>query len=269
MESFRLKNIIILILALMNLFLLGSLYGRASAQQESQDRIRQQLVELFASDSARIALDSDVISFQAPPAGGTLTRDVSHDQKVATRLLGEGLLRADQGGGIYSYENSTGAAIFRSGGNFEATLRSSDAESARQLFRAFCKEFHYVETDSSASGEAFSASAIRTYNGYHVVNSSVTFRISEGMLHISGTYLPDTPAFSERENTLSCPSALTAFLNARREMGAVISAVFDVYPCYELQSTTAAPMALVPVWCIETDAGLYYVNCYTGAVTHE
>mgnify|MGYP003307770005 CR=1 FL=1 len=74
MESFRLKNIIILILALMNLFLLGSLYGRASAQQEAQDRIRQQLVELFSSDSARIALDGDIISFQTPPSGGTLTR---------------------------------------------------------------------------------------------------------------------------------------------------------------------------------------------------
>ena len=43
MESFRLKNIIILILALMNLFLLVSLYGRASARQESQDRTKQQL----------------------------------------------------------------------------------------------------------------------------------------------------------------------------------------------------------------------------------
>ena len=138
MESFRLKNIIILILALMNLFLLGSLYGRASAQQEAQDRIRQQLVELFSSDSARIALDSDAISFQTPPSGGTLTRDVSNDQKVATLLLGEGLLRSDQGGGIYSYENSAGAAVFRSGGNFDVTLRLSDSADAGKLFRDFC-----------------------------------------------------------------------------------------------------------------------------------
>lgn len=268
MESFRLKNIIILILALMNLFLLGSLYGRASARQEAQNRTRQQLVELFASDSGRIALDSDVISFQTPPAGGTLSRDVAHDQKVATLLLGEGLLRSDQGGGIYSYENSTGAAVFRSGGNFDVTLHLSDPADAGKLFRDFCKEFHYEEIDSANADGVFSASAVRTFGGHRVINSTVTFQTSDDALHITGTYLPDSLTSTDREDALSGPSALTAFLNTRREMGAVISAVTDMYPCYELQSTAAAPMTLTPAWCIVTDAGQYYVNCYTGAVTH-
>ena len=267
MESFRLKNIIILILALMNLFLLGSLYGRASAQQEAQDRIRQQLVELFASDSARIALESDAISFQAPPAGGTLTRDVAHDQTVATLLLGEGLLRSDQGGGIYSYENSAGAAVFRSGGNFDVTLHLSGSVDAGKLFRDFCKEFHYEETASANEGGSFSASAVRTFSGHQVINSTVTFQTSEDALHITGTYLPDTLSPADREDALSGPSALTAFLNTRREMGAVISAVTGMYPCYELQSTAAAPMTLTPAWCIETDIASYYVNCSTGAIT--
>lgn len=267
MESFRLKNIIILILALMNLFLLGSLYGRASAQQEAQDRIRQQLVELFSSDSARIALDSGTISFQTPPAGGTLTRDVANDQKVATLLLGEGLLRSDQGGGIYSYENSAGAAAFRSDGNFDVTLHLSDSADAGKLFRDFCKEFHYEEIDSANADGIFSASAVRAFSGHQVINSTVTFQTSENALYITGTYLPDTLSPADREDALSGPSALTAFLNTRREMGAVISAVTGMYPCYELQSTAAAPMTLTPAWCIETDAGNYYVNCYTGAVT--
>ena len=269
MESFRLKNIIILILALMNLFLLVSLYGRASARQESQDRTKQQLVELFSADSARIALDEDIISFQTPPAGGTLTRDVAYDQQAATLLLGQGLLRSDQGGGIYSYENHAGAAVFRSGGNFDATIHLSAPEDAEQIFRAFCKEFRYEETEISAFDETFSASAIRTYSGYHVINAVVTFQASDNTLHVNGTYLPDTPASSDHPDVLSGPSALTVFLNTRREMGAVVSAVTGMYPCYELQSTAAAPMTLTPVWCIETDVGCYYVNCYTGTVTYE
>ena len=269
MESFRLKNIIILILALLNLCLLGSLYGRANARQEAQNRTKQQLVELFSADSARIALDEDAISFQTPPAGGTLNRDVDHDQQAATLLLGEGLLRSDQGGGIYSYENKTGAAVFRSGGNFDATVRLSAPEEAEQLFRAFCKEFRYEETAVSGPGEPFSASAVYTHSGYHVINASVTFQISDKTLHVSGTYLPDTLVASERADALSGPSALTVFLNTRREMGAVVSAVTGMIPCYELQSTAAAPMVLTPAWCIETDVGRYYVNCYTGAVAYE
>lgn len=269
MESFRLKNIIILILALMNLFLLGSLYGRANARQEVQDRTRQQLVELFSADSARIALDGDAISFQTPPAGGTLSRDVAQDQQAATLLLGEGLLRSDQGGGIYSYENKAGAAVFRSGGNFDATVHLSSPEDAEALFRAFCKEFQYQETAGSKPGKPFSASAVHTHSGYDVINAAVTFQVSDNTLHVSGTYLPNTLAPSDRSDALSGPSALTAFLNTRREIGAVVSAVIGMYPCYEVQSTAAAPMVLTPAWCIETDAGRYYVNCYTGAVSYE
>ena len=51
------------------------------------------------------------------------------------------------------------------------------------------------------------------------------------------------------------------------QSGAVVTAVTDLYICYELQSTTATPMALVPAWCVSTDTADYYVNCYTGAVS--
>ena len=47
----------------------------------------------------------------------------------------------------------------------------------------------------------------------------------------------------------------------------MVTAVTDLYLCYELQSTTATPMALVPAWCIVTDTSNYYVNCYTGSVS--
>ena len=66
---------------------------------------------------------------------------------------------------------------------------------------------------------------------------------------------------------MSAVTALTKFLNARRDSGAVVSAVTEVYLCYELQSTAAAPMSLVPAWCVVTDTGNYYVNCLTEAVT--
>ena len=65
---------------------------------------------------------------------------------------------------------------------------------------------------------------------------------------------------------LSALDALNAFLGTVQS-GAVVTAVTDLYLCYELQSTTAPPMALVPAWCVSTDTADYYVNCYTGAVS--
>ena len=50
MESFRLKNIIILILALMNLCLLGLLGVRLTTGYSAQAEARQQMVQLFAAE---------------------------------------------------------------------------------------------------------------------------------------------------------------------------------------------------------------------------
>ena len=53
----------------------------------------------------------------------------------------------------------------------------------------------------------------------------------------------------------------------RRETGAVASSIAEMSLCYELQSSTAAPMSLTPAWRIVTDTVSYYVNCVTGAVS--
>ena len=67
MARFRLKNVIILILTLLNLFLLASLFMRKSAENQSRQLAREQLVALFAADN--IQIDPALISYQSPPSG--------------------------------------------------------------------------------------------------------------------------------------------------------------------------------------------------------
>lgn len=267
MQSFRLKNIIIVILALMNLFLLGSLASRRTAERAAQDQTRTQLAALFAADG--VTLPPDIVTFQSPPAGGTLTRNGELDRQIAALFLGAGLTHSDQGGGIDTYGNAAGAAVFRSSGSFDLASRLDAEVDAEALCRKFCKNYPYdtptfLQTETGAVGDAAGR-----FNGYPVVNCTVEFTISDDQLTVSGTHLPelftqDTGA----SEPLSAVTALTTLLAEWRETAAVVSAVTDIYPCYELQSTTAAPMTLVPAWCIRTDAASYYVNCYTGSVTH-
>ena len=100
-----------------------------------------------------------------------------------------------------------------------------------------------------------------------MVNCSVTFSISGGsVVSVSGTHLPQEGQASGSGNALSALAALNEVLNTIRS-GAVVTAVTDLYLCYELQSTTATPMALVPAWCVVTDTAFYYVNCFTGEVS--
>lgn len=266
MQSSRLKNIIILILVLVNLFLLVSLFSRFSARQEARAQTTTQLTELFAANG--MTLSPDAVSFQAPPAGGTLPRDTAQDRQMASLLLGAGLSYSDQGGGICSYDSTDGAAVFRSGGSFDAAVHVGTDKEAESLCRSICRQFHYEELTFQRENGHFAASAVRTFNNCPVYNCTVSFSWDEGTLSVSGTFLPDTFAAAAGEDSLSAVSALSSFLSAQRELGSVVSSITDIYSCYEVQATSAASMTLVPAWCIRTDIGLYYVNCYTGAVTH-
>lgn len=261
------KNIIILILLLVNVFLLVSLAQRRSAEQDAFRRTAEQLVDLFSGDG--MTLDPYAISRDVPPEGVSLTWDTDLEDQAAALLLGKTLTSSDQGGGIHYYAGPAGEALFRSSGAFEAsgTLAEEDVE---DFCRDFCRTFSFDPPDirlDETGGGVFSASAL--YSRLPVFNCSVTFTIENGVLtSVSGTLLPETgtAALVPEVAPLSAAGALVAFQQMRRESVVVASTVTDTRLCYELQNTGAA-MSLAPAWRIVTDTEDYYVNCYTGAVS--
>lgn len=267
MDRSLLKNIIIIILVLVNLFLMASLFTRQTSAVHSRQQTEEQLTELFAADG--MTLEKQAFSQKDPPAVFALTRNLQLERNVAAFFLGSSLIQEDQGGGTYTYAGDSGVARFRSNGSFEiaGALSSGDAEA---LCRSFCKNFSYsslvFELNESGSG---SATAVCICNDLPVFNCTVTFTIDRGELRtVSGTLLSQegSPVVSDVE-LLSATAALTTFQNVRREIGAVVSSVTDLTLCYELQSSSA--MTLVPSWRISTDTKYYYVNCLTGTVTSE
>lgn len=268
METFRLKNIIILILALVNVFLLSSLALRKSSEYAADRRAGEELQQLFEKDG--VSLDSALLPSDQPPAGRTLTRSTEQDQSLAAFLLGSGLTVSDEGGGIYAYRSDFGLAQFRSGGSFDV-IGKIPQEDLEAFLRRFCKAYGYGDLTVSLKDGSGTAKAVQYCDGLPVVNGTVTFTAEDGvLLSVSGTHIPDTYSAAPDSGTpLSDVAALTAFLKARRDTGAVVSAVTAVSLCYELQSTTSAPMTLVPAWRIGTDTVNYYVNCFTSAVTHD
>ena len=188
---------------------------------------------------------------------------------VAAFFLGDALQYEDQGGGICSYTNNYGVALFRSDGSFDV-VGAKPIENVEETCKMFCRNFSFGEPVFTLD-EHGNGTAVATYllNEQSVYNCEVTIEIERGRVKmIGGTILPETGAITvpERE-LLSAPAALTAFQKMRRETGAVVSAVTEIYPCYRLQSTTAVPMSLVPAWCVVTDTSRYYVNCISGVVT--
>lgn len=265
MERFRLKNIIILILVLLNGFLLFSLAQRRTSERDAFHRTSEQLAALFEEDG--MTLEPGAISRDLPPDGVTLTRDTALEEQAAAFLLGEALSSSDQGGGLFHYAGPAGEALFRSSGGFEAagTLAQGDVE---DFCRNFCRTFSYeapdLRLDEKGNG-VLTAPGI--YGRLPVFNCAVTFTVENYVLTaVSGTLLPKTGAAVPADQPLSAAGALVAFQRMRRESAAVASTVTDTRLCYELQ-VSGASMSLAPAWRIVTDTEDYFVNCLTGAVT--
>ncbi len=264
MERARLKNIIILILALLNAFLLGSMAVQRLQADSAQARLAQELSRLFASDG--ILLNAADVPTVPSPVTKTPVRSTDEDRLLAVFFLGDALNTQDEGGGIYTCRSSRGEAIFRSNGSFEVRLLA-DQQDAATLIQRFCQEFNYQALEWSLSQNNGTVSALQYVDNCPVIDASAVFRVEDGrLLSVSGIHLPQASTVSD-ETPLNAVTALTIFLQERRRSGVVISSVSEVYPCYRLQTTTASPMTLSPAWCIITNTGKCYVNSSTGAVT--
>ncbi|MBE6995824.1 MAG: hypothetical protein E7429_03730 [Ruminococcaceae bacterium] len=268
MDRHRLKNIIIIILLLLNGFLLSALLIREAAVRSAHSRTVDQLTALFAEDD--MILYENAFSSATPPAELSFTRDLVREQAVAAFFLGDALVQDDESDGLRAvYTRGAGSsAQFRSGGSFAITGIPARGD-AETLCREFCRTFSYeapvFTLDAQGSGMAV---AVAVHNGLSVYNCTVSFSITEGALtSVIGTLLPAAgTAVPFQKEPLSAPAALITFQQYRRESGASASAVTAIALCYELQSS-AVSLSLSPAWCIETDIAKYYVDCVSGTVS--
>lgn len=267
MERYRLKNIIILILVLVNVSLLSSLVYRKSEESAALRQMEQELVELFASSG--VTLEEHAISLETPSAPLTLTRSEALERQAAEFLLGTALCTSSQGGSS-TYTGSLGSVQFRANGSFEANglLCEEDPE---DFCRKFCSKFSYSGLSFRLDSDTqYTGTAVFQHEKRPVYNCTVTFTIREGQLvRVVGTLLPEDGVSTDGGDLLSAAAALTTFQQMRLEEGTVGSSILSTELCYELQSTAAAPLTLESAWCIATDISRYYVNCSTGEITVE
>lgn len=265
MERYRLKNIIILILVLVNVSLFSSLIYRKNEETAALRQMEQELVELF--DSSGITLDPDAISWETPSGGIYLARSEALERQAAEFLLGTSLRTSSQGG-TNTYSSSLGSVQFRANGSFEASGLLCD-KAPEDFCRKFCSKFSYSDLSFHLDSDSqYTGTAVFHHEKQPVYNCTVTFTIREGQLvHAAGTLLPEEGISTGEEDLLSAAAALTTFQQMRLEEGTVGSSILETDLCYALQSTAASPLTLESVWCIVTDISRYYVNCSTGVVT--
>ena len=263
METYRLKNIAIVILLLLNACLLLMLGYQELQSLQTRRRAEEQLRELY--QASQLSLGEKLDLSQRPLDALVLSRQAETEQSIAAALLGGDAASTSQGGGIYSYEAERGTIQFRAGGSFYGSRLDVPVEDPEEFSRDFCSRFGYETPRLQLTEDGGSAYAGQMLGGVQVANCAVELYFEQGRLvSVAGAHVTSEDAAVEPGEQMSCITALVKFLDYRNTSGVVCSEVTDIQCVYQLQNASAPRLA--PAWRIEADTYTYFVDCETGEV---
>lgn len=265
MKTSRIKNTVIVILALVNACLLVLLVSRRAQERAAHSRMTTQLVRLYAENGVELpaqlipAEELRLVSIDP-------VRNLAAEAAFAADLLGP-CASEEVGGGIYRYVGDSGQCLLRASGAVEASL-DRPVDDPEAFLTAFfgAHGFTPLASDLTPDGNG-TVTAVRTLPDKTVFNAELTFTFERGrLLSVAGSFVPPVDPGGERGETISGVTALVRFLDYSKAGGEVCTAITDVRGGYLLQSTASVPQRLIPAWYIGTDASQYYVNAATGEV---
>ena len=271
MKTSRIKSIIIVILALVNVFLLVLLLSRQGQQRAAYERSVSQLSQLLTSSN--IEFDTALLPASASLPSADLTRDSSAEASLAHTLLGESAQLQDIGGGISLYESDLGSLQFRENGTVDAALDCyvSDprlfCENVFQSYGYVMDDTSYAQNFSISSGSG-TICALRKAEDHFIFSAPLVFSFEKyTLVSVSGSFLPSV-TIGRSADGVDAITALVRFLDYRNVNGLVCTQIRLLESGY-LPQSSATGTKLVPVWHISTDVSDYYVNFITGQVTRE
>ena len=260
----KVKNIILVMLLGVNLILLGMVGWREYQSARYDAQTLEAAVELLRSNG--ISVDIQLPQARYLPTlrlDGSTPQDERDLRDGLAALLGEDQWtqgstltgergRAELGGdGSFSLAFTPGAwsAADDPGGQAEQVLAQLGITAAAAG----------VQTQGSLQFFTY----WQSWDGVPVFSCPCTLTFEEGSLRaVSGRRLAGEAASLSTEEALSIPTVLVRFLAGMQQNGYVCSAVTGMTLGY---STASSAGRLMPVWAIETDTGICYVNAVTGA----
>lgn len=272
MEWSKVKNIIILILLVVNIFLLVQ-----TAQQERQSRQYREeaisgAVEVLRRQGYEVAPDA-LPEKETALAAMTAERDRESEEKLAQNLLGA-VQKTDDGVRV-SYTGEKGECSFRSNGSFTATFRSgaypAESEEGPHAIKLLADAGYPCELIGIAVGDGESVVTVcQTWEGASLFSCMAELTYQGGELKsITGNRLFGTPVRdSGGGEAMDVATALVRFMGGMREGGHVFTRIEQLNAGY-LVTGSGRKLQLEPTWRVVTDVGTFLMAGVTGELNPE
>ena len=271
MEWPKLKNIVILILLLANLFLLVMVVTQEHGAVQYQEQALTNTISVLERNG--IQIDRGQIPSELELSPMTVEREQESEDDLAAALLGSCSV-SDLGSGRYAYQSARGSAEFRSNGSFWFTfadgVQSVEADGGEESHAVATLEaigFDGTVIAREDAGGRVTLTLYQIWQDVPVYSCQAVLEYENGCLRsIVGQRLMGTPqASSDRSELISVPTALLRVLSGINDLGDICNEITSMEPGY-LLTTTAETTRLIPIWYVTTDTGAYSLNALTGAL---
>ena len=272
MEGSKIKNIVIIFLALINAFFLSVVILNHVRDMSEKKHMEQNLSTLY--ENSGLALEVSKMPENIAADTVRLEVDRSWEEAAARAVLGEVML-ASKGESTRAYNGAGGIAVFSPSGDFEMRLVSAADDysgSEKEIAELILKEIGIrngdgeikIEDEKSESGRG---SLALEYDGTPILNCCVEFEFqSKKPVYVNGTKIPQKLISTETAESISAITALTRALTYNLNGAVSFSEVRNIAGGYYYQSSSADQCTLTPAWKIYTDAGSFIIDAITGKI---
>lgn len=270
MEWPKVKNIIILVLLMVNGFLLVLVGARRGEARQYGQMGLTQAAQVLESNGIVVDLHAAAPADGLPPL--SVERDPERESLMIGALLDETVAGDDRGGGLHLYRGRRGEASLRLGGELSADLtddprwHTADPEDhATGLLRQMGIPAVHVQT--LQEGGVTQVVFRQTWQGVPLFSCQVAFAYRDGRLEtVRGTLLASPVSAEEGRTVLDLPTALLRFLDYVRGSGDVCSSIQSMEPGYRATQSISGTTQLTAVWLVTSNTASYYLDASTGAL---
>lgn len=272
MEHSKIKNIIIIVLLVVNIiFLVLFLIGRIETGK-LEKKTKEDLIRIF--DLHGISLDMSVIPSYPELGSYEVLRDTESEKAIAEGILGKCEVN-ELGGNIFQYKSALGEGIFRGNGEFSITLAEGIPISDTTIkgLSSYLGSMNIAVDWKSAEteythGRLSSVRFTDVFEEYPIFNCRITMSFTDGkLMSLYGRRLTSTPSPAASEPMIGVYTALIGFLSSVEESNLICNEITAISPGYSFSASVSGSGRLVQYWCVSTDVGKYYVNGLTGEMS--
>lgn len=264
MQWDKVKNVLIVILAAVNLFLLGNLGARLWQNMQREAELDSSLRTL--AQGYGLTLDED---FKLPDDKElpelSVDRSRQDEEAVAAAALGDEMERAEREDGTVIFESSRGSIEWYADGRVQGSFTTEEGmpeneEAALRVARRLFADWRLQTDDARTTADGMTVTLSGTVAGLPVFNRTISVRFdAENHVTLSGLWSFGIPYTTVSGSGVSCNAAdaLLEFISRRSAAETVLSMEVG----YRMQLDSSRRLQLTPTWKIVTDSGEYLVDC--------